>query len=276
MIQDIYPHHFSNAYTPDRKPLPDDIVFCVQGHSFLAKDVGAAPFPTYQELRLEQDPLFLFLIDDTAYYLSLSYQGDIPVGYSYLGIRELRRGMPMDKVQLFAAFTADHLGEWYRTNQHCGCCGHGMRPGKDERRMDCPSCGYRAYPRINPAVIVGVTNADKLLITHYAGRRGVAMPALVAGFAEIGETLEETVQREVMEEVGLKVKNIRYYKSQPWGIASDILAGFYCDVDVDPTIRVDESELADATWVKREDIVGQPDQLSLTNEMMLLFRDGKV
>ena len=89
-------------------------------------------------------------------------------------------------------------------------------------------------------------------------KTGFAHNALVAGFTEIGETMEETVKREVMEETGLKVKNIRYYKSQPWGIASDILLGYYCDVDGDDTITMDESELKYAEWVKREDIVLQP------------------
>ncbi len=78
-----------------------------------------------------------------------------------------------------------------------------------------------------------------------------------------------------MEEAGVRVKNIRYYKSQPWGFADDILAGFFCDVDGDPTITMDRTELKTAVWMKREDIYGQPDDLSLTNEMMMLFHDGK-
>ena len=150
-----------------------------------------------------------------------------------------------------------------------------MHPGQEERRLDCPDCGTSVYPRINPAVIVGVTCGDHLLITRYAASRGTSVDALVAGFCEIGETLEDTVRREVLEEVGLKVKNLRYYKSQPWGMADDLLAGFYCDVDGDTQICMDESELSTAVWVKREEIVGQPNQYSLTNEMMLTFRDGK-
>ena len=78
-----------------------------------------------------------------------------------------------------------------------------------------------------------------------------------------------------MEETGVRVKNIRYYKSQPWGIASDILAGFYCEVDGDPTIRIDESELKYAEWVRREEIGLQPQDYSLTNEMMQRFKEGK-
>ena len=125
-----------------------------------------------------------------------------------------------------------------------------------------------------PAVIVAVTNGDEIVLTRYANR-SFSYHALVAGFTEIGETLEETVRREVMEEVGLKVKNIRYYKSQPWAVAGDILTGYFCDVDGDPAIRVDEQELKEAVWVKREDVDGQPDDFSLTNEMMMVFREGR-
>ena len=95
----------------------------------------------------------------------------------------------------------------------------------------------------------------------------------MAGFTEIGETLEETVAREVMEETGVRVKNIRYYKSQPWGMAQDILAGFFCEADGDAQIRMDENELRYAQWVKREEIELQPNNLSLTNEMMRMFKE---
>ena len=129
------------------------------------------------------------------------------------------------------------------------------------------------YPRINPAVIVGVIKGDCLLITRY--RTGFAHNALVAGFAEIGETLEQTVQREVMEETGVRVRNIRYYKSQPWGMAQDLLTGFYCEAEEGSVIQMDSNELKYAEWVRREDIVLQPNDLSLTNEMMKQFKNGK-
>ena len=140
--------------------------------------------------------------------------------------------------------------------------------------MVCPACGNRVYPRINPAVIVGVIDGDRLLITRY--KSGFRHNALIAGFTEIGETAEQTAAREVREEVGLRVKNLRYYQSQPWGIASDLLMGFFCEVDGDPTIRRDDSELGYAEWVRREEIVLQPSDYSLTNQMMKIFRDGKM
>jgi len=90
----------------------------------------------------------------------------------------------------------------------------------------------------------------------------------------IGETVEETVMREVMEETGIRVKNIRYYKSQPWGTANDLLLGFYCEVDGNDTITMDCQELKYAKWVQREEIVLQPGDFSLTNEMMRRFKEG--
>ena len=98
----------------------------------------------------------------------------------------------------------------------------------------------------------------------------------MAGFTEIGETLEETVAREVMEETGIKVRNIRYYKSQPWGMAQDILAGFYCDAEGNAEIHMDKDELRYAEWVQRNDIVLQENNLSLTNEMMKVFKENRI
>ena len=174
---------------------------------------------------------------------------------------------------VFAAFTAMQLAEWYQVTAFCGKCGSRNINDEKERARVCPVCGNRIYPRINPAVIIGVTDKEKnkLVLTRY--RTGFAHNALVAGFTEIGETLEETVEREVMEEVGLKVKNIRYYKSQPWGIASDILSGFFCDVDGDPDIKMDDQELKYAEWTSPEDVELQPMEYSLTNEMMKLFKE---
>ena len=181
---------------------------------------------------------------------------------------------PEPRETAYALFTAYHLAVWYRDSRYCGRCGKKTIHSSTERAMVCPDCGNVIYPRINPAVIVGVINKDRLLITKYA--RGYGGSALVAGFTEIGETFEETVAREVQEETGLSVRNIRYYKSQPWGPAADILAGYYCEVDGNEEITIDASELKTAQWVKREDIVLQDNDWSLTNEMMKVFKEGKI
>ena len=112
-------------------------------------------------------------------------------------------------------------------------------------------------------------------MSKYAGR-AYKKYALLAGFTEIGETAEETVKREVMEEVGLKVKNIRYYKSQPWSFSDTLLMGFYCDLEGDGTITLDRNELALAEWFEREDIPEVTSNESLTNEMIMRFKNGEV
>jgi NAD+ diphosphatase len=123
-------------------------------------------------------------------------------------------------------------------------------------------------------VIVGVTDGDRLLMSKYAGR-DYTHYALIAGYTEIGETLEQTVAREVLEEVGLKVKNIRYYNSQPWGIDGNILMGFYCDLDGDDCIHIDEKELALAEWHTRGALPAKDDGMTITREMIRVFDEGK-
>ena len=131
------------------------------------------------------------------------------------------------------------------------------------------------FPKIAPAVIIAVTDGDRILMSKYADR-DYKKYALLAGFTEIGETAEETVAREVMEEVGLKVKNICYYKSQPWGIDSNLLLGYFCELDGDDTIVMDTTELAVAQWFHREEMPVQDDGISLTREMMRVFQQGNL
>lgn len=133
-------------------------------------------------------------------------------------------------------------------------------------------CHNTIYPKLNPAVIVAIINQDKILLTKY--NRLYKRYALIAGYCELGETMEETVSREVFEEVGLKVKNIRYYKSQPWALSSSILAGFVCELDGNDEITLDKNELKEAKWFTKEEIDFFLDDISLTQEMIKAFKDG--
>ncbi|MCR5324105.1 MAG: NAD(+) diphosphatase [Lachnospiraceae bacterium] len=272
MIQDIYPSRLYNEFHKYEISENDNLLFFDEDGKMLAgDDNGRIVFPTGKCID-GKETIYLFSLDDQRFFLLTENEGFAKEDFDRYSIRDIRDRFSGKEV--FAAFTGYHLWKWYADNKYCGKCGNRLSFDEKERALRCPACGNIIYPRINPAVIVGVIKDDCLLITRY--RRGYGHNALVAGFVEIGETLEETVAREVMEETGIKVKNIRYYKSQPWGMAQDLLAGFFCEADDAGKIHMDENELKYAEWVRRDEIVLQPNNLSLTNEMMSMFKEGKI
>lgn len=282
MLQDIYPKRLNNQYDSKKVAEDESFVLLILGNKVMVSNEGEVSFPRageFGDTSVKTKSTYLFCVDNEEYFLHHMSNTDednieSPKGYSFIDVKDIREAGRGPKHRIYAMITAKHLADWYRDNRFCGRCGKPMLHSKSERAMTCTECGYTSYPRIMPAVIVGVKNGDNLLLTKY--RTGYRHNALVAGFTEIGETVEETVQREVLEETGLHVKNIRYYKSQPWGVANDILMGYYCDVDGDTSIQMDENELRYACWTKREDIILQPDDYSLTNEMMMKFKEGEI
>ena len=277
MIQDIEPSKLVNVYRPDAVPAPDSVICFIRNGAAAMQFREGQPLslPRFRECPEDAGYFYLFTLDDEMWFLPKDPALDPPDAYSWENLRVMRQKASAFRVAFFGLYTAFHLASWYRSSRFCGACGSPTRPGDTERSLICTSCGNTIYPRINPAVIVGVTNGDRILLTKYANRPGITFYALIAGFAEIGETFEDTVRREVMEEAGIRVKNIRYYASQPWGIADDLLAGFFCDVDGSDEISLDSDELKEAVWVPREEVTGQPNDFSLTNHMMMLFKAGR-
>ena len=198
MIQDIFPSCYQVAYQP-RPPKPEDKCFFFRGRTVLERwDGEALVLPDYAAVAAHiGQPQFLFIIDETAYYLA-EYPNALesPEGYEWHDLRHERS--KKSRVLCFAEATAYHLAEWYGANRFCGQCGERTQPDLVERMLRCPKCGNLIYPKIAPAVIVAVTRGDQILMTRYQGRdyKGYA---LIAGFTEIGETAEDTVRREVME-----------------------------------------------------------------------------
>ena len=274
MIQDIFPSCYQVAYQP-RPPKPEDKCFFFRGRTVLERwDGDALVLPDYAAVAAHiGQPQFLFIIDETAYYLA-EYPNALesPEGYEWHDLRHERS--KKSRVLCFAEATAYHLAEWYGANRFCGQCGERTQPDLVERMLRCPKCGNLIYPKIAPAVIVAVTRGDQILMTRYQGRdyKGYA---LIAGFTEIGETAEDTVRREVMEEVGLQVKDLRYYGSQPWGADANLLLGFFARLDGPSAIHLDRQELSQAGWYHRDEIDLPPDGVSLTNHMIQAFRRGE-
>lgn len=269
MIHNIEPRVFDNSFrreTPDT----DSFIVFIKDNAVLAKETEEGiTFPGPAELAKPLSSCtYLFSIGNHKFFLSPAAEpwGD----YTYRDMMEFRLKKP--KHMAFAAAAACQLNSWYTCNRYCGRCGAETVPDTKERMLRCESCGNMIYPKISPAVIVGVTDGDRLLMTKYAGRI-YKNYALIAGFSEIGEPVEDTVRREVLEEAGIRVKNIRFYKSQPWPFSDTLLMGFYCDLDGSNAIVLDETELSVAEWIRREDITVKADDISLTNEMIVNFKE---
>lgn len=276
MIQDLDNKKLYNEYEKIDAQSGDKVFYFENDKMFIKEDAdGCLSLLTaadFHSTKLQ----YLFRIEDNRYFLAMDetdaefikgINGVIPT--SARNLRDLKH-----KELAFAAATAYHLYQWYRDNKFCGRCGFRTQHGSGERMLKCPSCGNAIYPKIAPAVIVALTDGDRLMMTKYNGR-AYKRYALIAGFTEIGETAEETVLREVKEEVGLKAKNVRYYKSQPWGTEQDLLLGYFCELDGDDQVHMDEDELSTAEWVHRDDMDIEDDGFSLTREMMCAFKKGE-
>ena len=276
MIQDIAPRVFRNQFQ-NKKVRPQDLFLAYQGDTVLVReDQDKLWYPSFADFAASQPNLaqtaqFLFAIDEINYFLVEEKDLETAPGWSYVPTSRFRSETKYWRS--FAGAVGAQLNRWYRDHRFCSRCGKPLQRSPKERMLYCATCGLTVYPTIAPCVIVAVYDGDRLLVTKYA-HRAQSNYALVAGFAEIGESLEQTVRREVMEEVGLTVKNIRYYKSQPWPFTDTMLAGFYAELDGNDTILLDENELAVAVWLKREEIPEANMRISLTSEMMEAFRRG--
>ncbi|MBQ6019599.1 MAG: NAD(+) diphosphatase [Clostridia bacterium] len=260
-----YAGDFDNRY---RNAVPDaaDRVICVRNGEVLYSDAGGAiRYPTFREVGEAGE--YLFSLGGERYF---SGGAEAFGEYVYHPARELRAGACTPAA--FAGVTALHLENWYADNRFCGRCGKETRRSETERALVC-GCGNIVYPRINPAVIVAVTSGGRICLTKY--NRPNARWSLVAGYNEVGETIEQTVLREVKEEIGLRVKNLRYYTSQPWGLSGSLLFGFFCETDGDDALRADGVELKEARWFRPGEIDFPDDGFSLTRRMIEAFRKAE-
>lgn len=266
MIHDIFPHVYDNAYR-HTKPSEDDFVLRYEDNMIFVKDENRLfRVKDFKNTSL----IYLFQIDERRYYLS---NEDIANALSF-PIHHYRN-FP-DPIMSFAIVTGYHIDAWMKVNRYCGRCAHPNVIDQEERAMRCPSCGNIVYPRIMPAIIVAVKNdKDQLLVTKYA--RGIYQKyALVAGFNEIGETIEETCVREVKEETGLDITDLKYFASQPWGFSSSLLFGFVAKVKGNDTICLDEKELRLAKWVDRDEEIETGGNASLTSKLIQEFQKGNI
>ncbi|MCE5342810.1 MAG: NAD(+) diphosphatase [Eubacteriales bacterium] len=218
------------------------------------------------------EPLHAFTQDDRRVFLADTTEDvPIPEGFVFTPVRAFTTLLPTEDGYVLNA--AYHLAVWYRTHRFCGACGGETAPEEYERALTCRRCGLTIFPSISPAVIVAITNGDRLLLARNA--LGMFRHfSLIAGYVEVGETAEQAVHRETMEEVGLRLKDVRFLASQPWGLSQSLMFGFYARLDGDDTITLQESELAEARWFTREELPETASASSIAFDLINRFRLG--
>ncbi len=211
-----------------------------------------------------KDIQYLGLIDGKDSYTASLPESISLDGHFFIGLRALFGNIEDEWYWL--ANRAFHLKNWKKKNQYCGCCGNEMQVSSDEVAMICSKCSNIVYPRISPAVIVAITKGEQILLAHAARFTG-GMYSVIAGFVEAGETLEECVMREIKEEVGLKVRNVCYFASQPWPYPDSLMIAFTAEYE-SGDIKIDEKEITDAHWYSRDNLPELPSSVSVARKLI--------
>lgn len=203
-----------------------------------------------------------------AYAVEVDSNTEAPEGMVFKYLKALHKYLDED-IYLLAG-KAFQVINWDRNHQFCGRCGTLTKTSEYDMSKVCPECGFRTYVRLSPAVITAIIKDGKVLMAKHGYRGG--MYGLIAGFVEPGETLEEAVQRETMEEVGLKVKNIKYFGSQPWPFPHSLMVGFIADYE-SGDINVDGHEITGAGWFSAEELPQIPHSASIASELIDWFKE---
>ena len=179
----------------------------------------------------------------------------------------------MDEALLSVAGRAFQISNWARTHRFCGACGTPTVHLAGERCVKCPACGFMAYPRISPAMMVLIRRGDSILLARHSASPAPFFTAL-AGFVEAGESVEEAIHREVFEEVGLRVRNIAYFGSQPWPFPHSLMIAYTADFE-GGDIKIDEAEIAEARWFGPDDALPKiPHGVSIASELIRAHLPG--
>lgn len=298
MLHEIAPEKYHVEYR-NKQPGKRDKVLLYTENELIVRSGEALDYPGAEEVGNARYR-YLFSIGETAYFsvldekeaealsvrLVTEHPGNEESAPEFLRLPERGVRYLSPRSNAYAGAVGAQLIGWYRRSRFCGRCGAKTIHSETERMMYCPKCGNMIYPEIHPSVIVGIFHEDRLLVTRYNPKhmevsnghlfKAPVHEALVAGYIETGETAEEAVEREVMEEVGLKVKNIRFYRDTPWPFSGSLLFSFLCDVDGDPTIRIEEDELSMAVFRRRSEMPDRSKEVSLTSAIMEDFRLGRL
>jgi NAD+ diphosphatase len=264
---------FSTAVLETRYPEPETLpesplnVF-VKGNGVYIQS-GPAPSLFFEETPVKSVPVlreqYLGHLDSRpCYAVEVSQDLAVPGSLYYPNIRNLYGILP--ERELAIAALATRIIDFDRTTTFCGQCGAETRMSRIERAKICDRCGLITYPRTSPAIIVLIRNGDTILLAR-SPRFPPDLFSIIAGFVEPGETLEEAVHREVKEEVGIRITNIRYIGSEPWPFPHSLMLGFIADY-AGGEITIDNNEIIAADWFDREHLPTLPSPMSISRALV--------
>jgi NAD+ diphosphatase len=207
---------------------------------------------------------YLGVLNGEDLWVSVLTAGAVPAQYQWLGLRSQLEILSTNEFQL--AGRALQIAQWFYDHRYCGRCGQATEQDALDRAKVCTPCELRFYPRISPCMIVLVTRGDELLLAHHQ-RATRVMYSTLAGFVEAGESVEECVRREIMEEVGVSVGKLEYFRSQPWPFPNQLMLGFFAeyaagDIEIDPT------EIVDAKWFRFDQLPQTPAPASVAGQLI--------
>lgn len=246
---------------------PDARLFLFRGSDLLVYNDGDRSFvPSVAQVPLDQlqphalEPIHGF----PTYTAEIPADFAPPASMRFAGLRSLHG--QLDTASFRMAGRAVQIVDWDRTNRFCSRCGTPLHLKADERAKQCPSCDLLIFPRLDPAVIVLIRREGELLLAR-SPRFPAGWYSTLAGFVEPGESLEEAVHREVMEEVGVTLKNLRYFGSQPWPFPRSLMIGFVADWG-GGEIQFAEPEIEDARWFPLDHLPGLPPAMSIARQLI--------
>jgi len=258
------PSHVSPATLPE-----DTLAFAFRETKLLVGGPDAAPVvPTLariESMRISGSVQYLGDLDGTACVaLALPDDAAEPDDWRYAGLRSLFFRLP--EALLAIAARAFQIVEWDRTHRYCGRCGTPTADKPGERAKECPACGYVAFPRVTPAMMVLVTRGREVLLAR-APRFPPGMFSALAGFVEPGETIEDCIRREVREEVGIEVSNITYFASQSWAFPHSLMIAYTAQY-AGGELKPDENEIAEARWFAWDAVPDLPPSISISRRLI--------
>jgi NAD+ diphosphatase len=262
------PADYAPAVAPPPEPPERALWFVFRGTELLV----AAPEPRLPHCNLPKE---LGMMPARIQYLGVwsgahCYSAEVaqeapaPQGWSWQGLRSLFS--VLDDGAFALAGNALQIMDWDRTHQYCGACGAATTVRANERSRECPRCGLVVYPRLAPAVMALVRRGTELLLAR-SPRFPKGMYSALAGFVEPGETIEQCLEREVMEEAGIRVRNARYFASQPWPFPHSLMIAFFAEYE-SGELRADGTEIEDVQWFDVCSLPRLPARISIARRLI--------